>query len=144
MKPEADFDLHSFLPYLLNRAAEETSLNFQKVYKDRYGMLRTEWRVLVHLGRYGAMTATEIGKRADLHKTKISRAVARLSERGFLVRKEDGADRRQELLELSRTGQAAYRDLSTAAQEHNAELASGMTDSEYAVLLRCLKALTGR
>ena len=30
-----DFDLQSFLPYLLNQAAEESSLAFQQVYKDR-------------------------------------------------------------------------------------------------------------
>jgi hypothetical protein len=41
-----DFDLQLFLPYLLNQAAEDSSLSFQRVYKDRYGMLRTEWRVL--------------------------------------------------------------------------------------------------
>lgn len=144
MTDDPNFDLQAFLPYLLNRAAEQTSLGFQTVYKGRYGMLRTEWRILVHLGRFGEMTATEIGRRAHLHKTKISRSVSRLSERGFLLRKEDGTDRRQEILELSRTGRAAYRDLCKSAQEHNAGLAARMTESDYATLVRCLKALTGR
>ena len=76
---QADFDLLDFLPYLLNLAAEEASLGFQTLYKTRYGMLRTEWRVLFHLGIYGEMTATEIGERARMHKTKISRAVQKLT-----------------------------------------------------------------
>ena len=50
MENSDTFDLQLFLPYLLNQAAEESSLSFQRVYKDRYGMLRTEWRVLFHLG----------------------------------------------------------------------------------------------
>ena len=73
MNEKDDFALQDFLPYLLNRAAEESSLGFQKHYKNRYGMLRTEWRVLFHLGNYGEMTAKEIGSRAKIHKTKISR-----------------------------------------------------------------------
>jgi DNA-binding MarR family transcriptional regulator len=82
-----NFELEEFLPYLLNQAAEVSSLAFQQVYKDRYGMLRTEWRVLFHLGLYGKMTASDIGARAKMHKTKISRAVQRLADRRFLTPK---------------------------------------------------------
>ena len=85
MPQKDDFDLQNFLPYLLNQAAEESSLAFQQVYKDRYGMLRTEWRVLFHLGLYGRLTAKDIGARSKMHKTKISRAVQRLEERRFLT-----------------------------------------------------------
>ncbi|WP_446720123.1 MarR family transcriptional regulator, partial [Leisingera sp. ANG-S] len=56
-------------------------------------MLRTEWRVLFHLGNYGQMTAKEIGSRAKIHKTKISRAVAKLSEKRFVTRTRDENDR---------------------------------------------------
>ncbi|MEL6809365.1 MAG: helix-turn-helix domain-containing protein, partial [Pseudomonadota bacterium] len=73
MRDDPDFDVRMFLPYLLNQAAEAASLEFQNVYKDRYGMLRNEWRVLFHLGIYGRMTASDIGARAQMHKTKISR-----------------------------------------------------------------------
>ena len=69
MPDDSDFDVRMFLPYLLNQAAEAASLEFQNVYKDRYGMLRNEWRVLFHLGIYGRMTASDIGARAQMHKT---------------------------------------------------------------------------
>jgi len=83
------FELQDFLPYQLNQAAEAASLSFQQIYKGRYGMLRTEWRVLFHLGLYGQMTATEIGQRSRMHKTKISRAVSALEEKRFLTRARD-------------------------------------------------------
>jgi DNA-binding MarR family transcriptional regulator len=51
-------------------------------------MLRTEWRVLFHLGRYGAMSAREISRRAGIHKTKVSRAVAALERKRFLERRD--------------------------------------------------------
>ena len=45
MSDSNNFDLQAFLPYLLNQAAEESSLSFQRVYQERYGMLRGEWEL---------------------------------------------------------------------------------------------------
>lgn len=138
-----DFDLQNFLPYLLNQAAEESSITFQKVYKDRYGMLRNEWRVLFHLGIYGRMTARDIGARSKLHKTKISRAVAKLAERRFLVRERDPDDRRLEYLELTRAGAAAYRDLHGVAQGYDQRLMAQFSPDEAAMLRNMLHRLAG-
>ena len=142
--PEDDgFELANFLPFLLNQAAEESSLAFQHVYKNRYGMLRTEWRVLFHLGMYGRLTATEIGERAKIHKTKISRAVQRLADRRFLTRTRDETDRRSEHLELTPAGQAAYRDLRGVARDYDAKLARHFTSGEVALLRSMLRQLAG-
>ncbi|MDG4649561.1 MarR family transcriptional regulator [Roseibacterium sp. SDUM158017] len=118
MSETGDFELSDFTPYLLNAAAEAQSLRFSRVYKERYGMLRTEWRVLFHLGRYGEMSAREISRRARIHKTKVSRAVAALEARRFLERRTSERDRRVEILALRPPGEAAFRDLSRAAAEH--------------------------
>lgn len=139
---EDDFDLQQFLPYLLNQAAEASSLEFQQIYKNRYGMLRTEWRVLFHLGLYGQLTASEIGQRARMHKTKISRAVQRLSDRRFVTRSRDAADRRVEHLSLTRQGRAAYDDLRAVARRYDAALMASLDPAEAAVLRRALRKLS--
>ncbi len=144
MDAEKDsFDLQQFLPYLLNQAAEASSLEFQQVYKERYGMLRTEWRVLFHLGIYGRLTARQIAGMAGLHKTKISRAVAKLEQRRFLTRERDTGDRRLEYLELTALGTAAYRDLRGVARDYDARLAQRMTHEEAQVLRAVLRRLAG-
>ena len=140
MKPD-NFELEHFLPYLLNQAAEASSLAFEKVYKGRYGMLRTEWRVLFHLGVYGRLTASEIGQRAKMHKTKISRAVHRLTERRMVTRERDTEDRRLEHLTLTKKGTAAYLDLSEVAQRYKASLMAGLSESEMKVLRDALVKL---
>ncbi|MFD1509611.1 MarR family winged helix-turn-helix transcriptional regulator [Lacimonas salitolerans] len=139
-----DFDLQDFLPYLLNQAAEASSLDFQQVYKDRYGMLRTEWRVLFHLGIYGRMSAKEIGQRSRMHKTKISRAVQKLADRRFLTRQTDDQDRRLEWLDLTAQGQAAYRDLRAIAMRYDSGLSAQLTAQENAVLRQALRKLAQR
>ena len=144
MPQKDDFDLLEFLPYLLNQAAEESSLAFQQVYKGRYGMLRTEWRVLFHLGMYGQMTAKEIGGRSRMHKTKISRAVSKLEARRFLARSRDGQDRRVEHLILTSAGQAAYANLSAVAQRYDVALVEGLTEADVDQLKATLRMLARR
>ena len=139
--PVTHFDLENFLPYLLNQAAEASSLSFQQVYKKRYGMLRTEWRVLFHLGLYGQMTASDIGARAGIHKTKISRAVHRLGERRFVGRVTDKDDRRISHLTLTPAGYAAYTDLRGVAEKYEAELLQQLDTEEATVLRRALAKL---
>jgi len=109
-------NLSEFLPYLLFRAAEQTSRDFQKRYQARYGMLRTEWRVLFHLGM-GLETAKQICEFAGLHKTKVSRAVQALEDKRFLRRITNPDDRRSENLVLTKMGQSAFEELTEEASD---------------------------
>lgn len=143
MTEKDDFTLQDFLPFLLNRAAEECSLEFQGEYKNRYGMLRTEWRVLFHLGIHGSLTAKDISLRAKIHKTKISRAVAKLAARRFVTRDRDENDRRAEHLALTAAGEMAYRDLRSVAKAYDAKLTSQFSADEAALLRRLLKKISG-
>ena len=143
MENSDTFDLRLFLPYLLNQAAEQSSLSFQRVYKDRYGMLRNEWRVLFHLGIFGQMTARDIGVRAGLHKTKISRAVHKLASRRFITHHRSEDDRRQELLGLTAAGRTVYVNLRATAKQYQAELGSGFTKAERALLQSMLQRSAG-
>jgi len=142
MTKKTSFDLSDFLPYLLNQAAEISSLEFQKYYKQRYGMLRTEWRVIFHLGRYGEMTAKEICERTRTHKTKISRAVSALEAKRFLTRTQMANDRRHETLRLTKTGESAFSDLSAEAQRFNTQLTQHFSKEETEILHRCLFRIT--
>ncbi|MEM9279771.1 MAG: MarR family transcriptional regulator [Pseudomonadota bacterium] len=136
-----DFELQDFLPYLLNRAAEKASLDFQAVYKREYGMLRTEWRVLFHLGAYGEMTAKEICESGGLHKTKVSRAVSALEEKRLLKRIRSESDRREEYLSLTQPGTVAFRNLKARAREYQENFTSQFSSTEFGILTNCLQKL---
>ena len=143
MAQKDTFDLADFLPYMLNQAAEESSLAFQQIYKGRYGMLRAEWRVLFHLGMYGQLTAKEISERSKIHKTKVSRAVQKLADRRFLTRTRDNRDRRSEHLDLTPAGMTAYKDLRRVAEEYDDKLEAQFTRGEIAMLRVMLRRLAG-
>ena len=141
MASETDFDIRQFTPYLLSQAAEESSLAFQSIYKDRYGMLRGEWRVLFHLGIYDRMTAKDITYRARIHKTKVSRAVHKMQAKGYLTRMQDQNDRRKEWLQLTTLGRTVYEDLRRAAQNYDRVLLDSFSDGDIIVLKRLLVRL---
>lgn len=133
--------LETFLPYRLNRLAEDVSRNFSRIYRDRFGITRPEWRLLATLGQYGTMTATAVGRHSAMHKTKVSRAVAALQQRHWLTRTPDDADRRIEHLRLTSAGLAAYRELVPIAHAFEARLLAALSDSDKKAVLRLITEL---
>lgn len=116
------FDLEEFLPYLLNQAAEATSRSFQSIYAEKFGMTRTQWRVMANLGKFGSMTAKDICTISHIEKTKVSRAIAALEQTGMLRRAIKKQDRRAEELQLTALGANAYQELGKSALGYNREL----------------------
>lgn len=137
----AVFDLEAFLPYRLNQAADAVSVGFGAIYRDRHGMTRPEWRTLALLGAIGRMTATDISRRSAMHKTKVSRAVQSLEDRGWLRRRADDEDRRLEHLELTKAGWAIHGELSEIAIAYEADLRARLGADAVAALLSGLDAI---
>jgi DNA-binding MarR family transcriptional regulator len=133
--------LEAFLPYRLNRLAEAVSREFSKIYRDRFGLTRPEWRALATLGEFGTMTATAIGEHSSMHKTKVSRAVAELEKRKWLTRTPDAADRRVEHLALTKAGRGAYLELVPLANAFERRLSARLTRADREALLSGILAL---
>jgi DNA-binding MarR family transcriptional regulator len=142
--PANKSELSHFLPYLLNQAAELVSRDFQPQYKDRYGMLRTEWRVLFHLGWHGGMTATQLCEQASIHKTKISRAAVALEKKRFLSRTTVEDDRRFEILTLTRSGRAAFKNLSKVAADYDVSIEQDLGKHDLTMLKAMLSKLISK
>lgn len=135
------FDLKDFMPYLLNQAAETSSRDFEAYYKSKYAMLRTEWRVIYHLGRYGEMTAKDICERARVHKTKVSRAVRALEDKRYLNRKRMSTDRRNEALALTPLGDKIFADLNAEAKRFDAQLLADFSEADKAAMRQLLNRI---
>lgn len=135
------FDLEKFLPFELHQASEALSQSFANIYRDGYGMTRTEWRVFAHLGQNGTMTATQIGAAAKLHKTKVSRAVYSLEKRKWLLRTDSSEDRRVQSLSLTVLGATTYRKLSEDALNFNLKLKQQMGTETFITALKLLRQI---
>ena len=106
-------------------------------------MLRTEWRVLFHLGCYGEMTAKQVCEMGRLHKTKVSRAVAALESKRYLEREEVASDRRHSVLRLTKAGQSVFEDLEREARAFDARVRGDMNAQDAQVFQRALLRIAG-
>ncbi|MBP6748520.1 MAG: winged helix-turn-helix transcriptional regulator [Xanthomonadaceae bacterium] len=134
-------DLERFLPYRLSVLSNRISQNIAQGYAERFGIGITEWRVIAVLGRDAELSANEVAERTAMDKVAVSRAVARLLERGLLQRDTHGDDRRRSVLELSEAGYAVYDDVVPVARDYEQRLLAPLDEAERAMLDGLLKKL---
>jgi DNA-binding MarR family transcriptional regulator len=116
------FVLDAFLPYRVAVLAGRLSREFSRVYQERFGLSRAEWRVMAHLSQEAEVSVREIHSRVDMDKSKVSRAATRLEEAGIVTKKISDRDRRLVVLALTEKGSTMMEDLARAAQAYQAEL----------------------
>ena len=142
MSQPDDFDLNAFLPYRLAAAASRISRAFSERYREEFGISIPEWRVLAHLHHAGDVSVRDIEARADMEKSKVSRAATRLETAGYVSKAVNDADRRLLILRLTPSGRALMARVIPVAMQFQAEMraqlggvASGL-DAGLSVLLR--------
>jgi DNA-binding MarR family transcriptional regulator len=141
-RPAIPLKLEEFLPYRLNLVASLVSQALSRIYVDRYGIGVPEWRILVTLGEFDAMTAKTIGAHSHMHKTKVSRAVGDLERRKLIVRRPNHADRREAFLSLTPAGRAIYRELAPGALDFARGLLKAIDPAARPAFERALVKLT--
>ena len=147
--PDATVDhvalkLEEFLPYRLNVCASLVSQALSRICSDHYKIGVPEWRVLVTLGQFGAMTAKAVGSHSHMHKTKVSRAVALLEGRKLVARRTNRADLRESFLSLTAAGREIYSELAPIALDFAHQLLESVDAADRAALDRALSRLTER
>ena len=141
---DAALRLEEFLPYRLTVLANLVSQALSRIYVDRYGIGVPEWRVLVTLGQHGIMTGKAVGAHSQMHKTKVSRAVAELEKRKLISRRANRADLRESFLSLTPAGRAIYDNLAPGAVAFAARLMEAVDPADRPAFERAIQRLTER
>lgn len=126
----AQLDLEHFLPYRLSVVSNRISQIIADTYARRFGIGITEWRVIAVLGREPGLSANAVAERTAMDKVAVSRALARLMERGSVQRDTHGDDRRRSVLELSETGYRIYDEVVPLALGRERALLAHFSDEE--------------
>ncbi len=136
--------LEDFPPYRLNVLSTIVSQGFARLYSERFGISVPEWRVVAVLGQHGGLTSKEIGKRAHMHKTMVSRAVGDLERQGLLARQLNRVDRREAFLSLTGAGRQIYGQIVPLARDYAARLTADLSDADRAAFDRIVEMLRAR
>lgn len=130
-----EFRLEEYLPYRLSLLSNTVSQGIAHRYQQDHDISVTEWRIIVMLGRFPGLTASEVVERTAMDKVAISRAVRTLEEKGLVQRQTDKNDRRRLRLYLTRgRGKRVVESIVPRAAAYETELLNALDAGERASL----------
>ena len=141
MPGHALLELESFLPYRLSVLSNTLSQAIARVYDKRFDLSITEWRTMAVLGYRADISAREVATRTAMDKVAISRAVARLLQKGLIERSVASHDKRQSMLRLSDKGWQIHDQVVPLALDHEKRLLSHLDAEEREWLAKILDTL---
>lgn len=139
--PTPALQLGDFVPFRLNRLAAEVSEHLSAIYRERFGLDVPEWRVMATVGPVRGCTAQYIAASTRMHKTRVSRAIAHLEQKGLMARVTSSEDRREMELRLTKAGQRIYAELVPLALERERTLLACMTKEQLRAFTSGLERL---
>ena len=143
-RPSSYLQLDIFLPSVLRNLAEGVTRSMSRRYTGDFQLTITEWRIILQLASKQPLTATDIVEYSAMEKSKVSRAVSHLEERGFVARTPLEKDHRTKALTLTEVGQKLYESIVPRVLGWEKLLLEGLELSEYRDLLYLLNKLQTR
>lgn len=128
--------------YLLNYLANFYVGPLLKVVDARQGLTRPEWIVIFCLTQNERLNAQQISDATGRAKSSISHAVKLLQRKKLLQRMPDPMDGRRQVLRLTVTGRAAYKDLVEFFIEREDAMLACLTLAERRTLRKLMLKLT--
>lgn len=139
MNPSHRKTISELLSYRLSRIAGTLSRSASVRYRREFDVSLGEWRVIALLGEKPGTTLNRLARRAALDKSQMSRVVARLEARGYVMR--SAGARRSTMLTLTNDGLALYEGLIGAANQRDQRLESLTSPAKMRVFEEVLDAL---
>lgn len=135
-------DLDRYLPFLLTATANKLSAGASRVYREKFDVGITDWRILAMLAVEPKITAARICSVIGLNKAATSRTLVNLRKRGF-VQESHGHnnDKRSTLIELTDAGKEIHDDIMRVALMREQKLLEVFSEAEIEQLLEYFQRL---
>jgi DNA-binding MarR family transcriptional regulator len=137
-----EFQLSTFLPYLIRVFAVDVSTKISDTYVSDFDISPAEWRTLAIIGPESALSATQIVDRSSMDKVTVSRAVSKLTKRGWIKTAANDHDRRSKLLHLSKAGAKAHSEIVPRVQQAEAEMLKGLNSDDIEVFVNLMNKIS--
>lgn len=93
LNTENEINFERSLGFLIHDVARLMRLAFDRMVRDD-GLTRAQWMVMGHLVREDGQTQTSLAANIDMEKAPTGRLIERLEQGGWVVRRQDLADKR--------------------------------------------------
>jgi DNA-binding MarR family transcriptional regulator len=105
------------------------------------GLTPPQFDIIATLGNTQGMTATELGEKTLITKGTLTGVVDRLIDRGWVERAAHDSDRRCQIIRLTKSGEALFKQVFPAHMAHLAARFEGTNAAEYKRWKTALRAL---
>lgn len=133
--------LDQMMTYRLSRVYAQLNAQAARILKESSGLSQVQWRVLVMIDSFGAITANQIVRQLLMDKGQLSRTIKGMVESGLITSKENESDSRQHLLSMTETGRRLYEKARPAMRARQSNLIKHLTAQEHAAVLSALDKL---
>lgn len=138
------FNLDGFLPYHLHTVSAQIMQLTTRRYAQKLGITVAEGRVLTAVHSFGPLSTRNIADKTRMDKAKITRAVKRLIERGWLTRRINPDDNRLIILTLTPDGLAIHAAIVPIIQLVEDDMIAAVGDSMRVELMAALRKIEER
>ncbi len=135
-----DEDLDRSLGFLLNDVSRLMRSHFDKR-AHSLGLTRAQWRVMVFLRRQEGLRQNELAALLEIETVTLGRHIDRLEENGWVMRRQDPADRRARQLFLATKSRAILDQLAQVFVETRETALAGFADGKRQQMVTDLLAM---
>lgn len=130
-----------FLPYLVVKLAHELTLDLTAELKPS-GVNLVRWRILATLASNNGCTISEIGERAMIQQSALSRMLMVMETEGYLTRRLKRDDVRQVQVFLTPRGQKQFESLNQVVRKRQDRILAGLSSQEIGTAFSILRRLS--
>jgi DNA-binding MarR family transcriptional regulator len=134
-------EMNAFEPAMIMALAQKISSSASALYRPRFGVGMTEWRILALLAAEPWIAPVRIAEATGLDKAAVSRSLRELQHKGLAETRESGALRRRRPFALTRQGLAVHDELVEIARERQSRLLRAFSNDERVALAEYLGRL---
>ncbi|MFL5371839.1 MAG: MarR family winged helix-turn-helix transcriptional regulator [Myxococcales bacterium] len=132
-------DLDNYVPALLLRLSNNISNSASSVYRERFGISITDWRLLSFFKLQPWSTGAQACELMGLDKAAVSRAAAFLAEQGWLEARPQGL--RKIEYRLTPEGKKLHDDVYKVAMARQEALLAGFSAKEKQALVAMMRRM---
>ena len=143
MKPKASpvvSSLESHIGFWLRFVSNHVSHGFARKLENT-GVTVAEWVILRELFDAGETAPSRLAASTGLTRGAVSKLIDRLLAKGLVSRKEAGADRRFQEVNLTAAGRAVVPNLAALADSNDEEFFSHLSKKDREVIVAILRKL---
>lgn len=135
------FNIDDSVTFRISRLFSKLNTGVARQLSGQFSLLSREWRALALLAQHEPMSASELVERSPMDKASVSRAVARLTELGYINTVPHPDDGRMQTIRLTRSGWALYRRIAPHSVARQTSLLSVLSASERKAFFATLERI---